>query len=496
MPIRVATPDGKIAEFPDGTTEATITGALQQQFGGSKAAPAKPSFLSNIATGAGKLFQEPGEVLTDFLHLPTQASEAAINLATNPSARAKLAATLSQTGHQVADTARGYVQQVRDLSPPQFQGSAPRMATAPAQAMEANVVQRYGVNPSPQRLSAALGGDVGQPNANAVQTAGEEFAQHPLSTLAMAAPVAGKIAEVTGAGAKLAGALSGVPNPVSAVRSVLEAGAPQAIETMRSAALAKVLAQRQATTAAADAAAAGKARDAALRPARDAKAAEMVGQDISISDIPAAKSLVVNLMHRLEPTGAIVTPPTDAQAKVYRDIIDVLKPNSQGQRPSFEAVDTLRREIAEPAYKSDPKGYGAIDKDTRKELVRALNAIQDTYTGGLHAPVQANYTEMLANAKAAKVGAKLDPQLAVSAAKLDSLGPKEAAQEAQSIVDRLAKKGLISEAEYGDFRQLAQKATDAQGKSAFRKKLALGGLGVVGVTEAGRLGLHATGVLP
>lgn len=52
MPIRVQTPDNKIAEFPDGTDPKTIESALQKQFSPQPAAaPQRPGFMDRLISG-------------------------------------------------------------------------------------------------------------------------------------------------------------------------------------------------------------------------------------------------------------------------------------------------------------------------------------------------------------------------------------------------------------------------------------------------------------
>jgi hypothetical protein len=80
--------------------------------------------------------------------------------------------------HSGADIAGGLMQQVRNLSPAEYRGSAPPMDTAPAQAFEQSL--------APRNLVAAA-------------------AQHPLNTALMVAPVVGPAMRAVDIGAGLAG---------------------------------------------------------------------------------------------------------------------------------------------------------------------------------------------------------------------------------------------------------------------------------------------------
>lgn len=448
-----------------------------------------PSLLGAFGQGVANIIPHGIDAGRNLLALPSAVEQFGESL-TSPDKRKALASALKQKASGIGDVAGGYVQQLRDLSTPEAQGSAPRMATAPAQQAEAGVISKLGVNVSPQRVSQALQGqNLGQPNTNAYDTAKTTFAEHPLSVLAMAAPFAGK---AVGAGADaIEGAGLSLP-PIKGtgqkIASVLDAGATPAAENVRAAALAKVVAQQKAAQDAAAQAAALKANDATLRPAMEAAAKAQADKGIAISDIPEAKSLVASLKAKLNPTGEVGTVLLPDQAKPYQQIIDTLSPQN-GVRPDLESIQNLRRAIAKPAYTGGQTGYDAIPKGDRKALVSQLNALENAYTGGLQAPVQANYTEMLAATKAAKDAEKLAPDLMIAATKLDALPAKDSISTANAIVDKLAKKQLIGSDEYAEFRQLAQTATDAQGKAAFRqrlaKRIALGAVVGAGVSSGG-----------
>lgn len=463
-----------------------------------------PSLLGAIGKGAANLIPHAVQAW----HAATvDLPDAAIALATKPDARARLAAALRQGVSDIGDTVGGYTQQVRDLSPAAFQGSAPRMDTAPAQAMESGVVQKYGVNVSPKRLSQALAGDLGQPNANAYNTAKTALAEHPLAALLAAAPGVGRaagavgdLAEATGvtqalapAGQKISDALGNVAPGVS---RVLDAGSTDASQAVRSAALAKVLAQSKAADDAASQAASLKAADVPLRSAMEDAAAAQAAKGVGVSDIPQAKALVADLKSKLSPTGSVVTIPTTDQAKAYNTIIEALSPGPNGQKPSLEMVQNMRRQIAQPAYAgADPSGFAAIGKLDRRNLVQQLHDIEDAYTGGAAAPVRENWrAATVASDQADELG-KMKTMLTAQAVQLDELPATQAASKAQGIVASLAKKGLVSDTDYRDFMQLANAATTAQGKAAFRKKLALyTGAGLVGA-EATHLGSNLAGAV-
>jgi hypothetical protein len=300
-------------------------------------------------------------------------------------------------------------------------------------------------------------------------------------------------------GAKLVGGATSklLPMVMPAVRtagqriaSVLDAGATPAAENVRSAALAKVLAQQESGAQAAAKAEAGKAASNEARAAMDAVVAKKAEQGIAPSDTPEAQQLVATLRAKQNPNGPVATIPTADQSKVYQQIIDTLSPDS-GPKPSLETIQNLRRQIAKPAFQGEVSGAAAIDKLERRDLVKALNSVEDAYTGGTSVPVRENWAQALEWTKRAKAIDKLAPDLQAAAAKLEMLSPKDSAATARQIVDKLAKKGLVQDQEYRDFLQLADAATTAQGKAAFRKKIAMYGAIGLGLGEGAKLGLHA-----
>ncbi len=219
----MATPDQLKAAIlqADAAGDTESARRFAEMYKEASAQPQGHSLFGALAQGVSSI---PSHLVQAWHGATVDLPDAAVGLATNPDKRKALAAAIQQQASHAGDVIGGYAQQVRDLSPPQFQGSAPRMATAPAQAMEANVVREQGINPAPQRLARALGGDVGQPNSNAYNTFKTDIAEHPLqvaASLAPAAPALGKIAEVTGAGEKLAAGLSKItPPPIPEAPSV------------------------------------------------------------------------------------------------------------------------------------------------------------------------------------------------------------------------------------------------------------------------------------
>lgn len=441
-----------------------------------------------MAEGASKL---PGHIV-DAWH---NATVDLPNTLMDPARRKTAGQAMGEALGGMVDSAKGYAQQVRDLSPPQYRGSAPTMSTAPAEAMERGVVNRYGVNVSPKRLGSALAGDFGEPNLNAYRTAKDAIAEHPLSVAALAAPVVGK---PLAAGLKAVAPAVGKLNPIPAVARVMDAGATPAAQEVRSAALGKVLAQQQAAREAEEAAARLKGADAPLRAKMEGAASEQAAIGVGVSDVPQAQSLVAELSGRLNPNGPVATTPTAGQAAAYKAVMDVLAP-SKGPKPSLEMVQNLRRELAEAAYGgADPRGFGAISKLDKRDLVQRLHEIEDAYTGGASTPVRENWSAAMTAQEQADEMAKLKNKLATDAAQLDTLPPAEAVTRAKSIVASLSKKGLVPDAEYREFLELANAATNARGKSAFRKQLALwAGAGAVGISATGAgIAGHVTGILP
>lgn len=364
-------------------------------------------------------------------------------------------------------------------------------------------------------LGGAIGGNIydrfagrNQKLAQQLGAAGTDFATN--AAAAPAGRLVGAAADaaapyVTPAVQRLAGALS---KPVAAagqavsavpqrVASLLDAGATPAAQQVTTPVrqrLADLLAQQQDVTAQAEAA---KAADVPLRATMEQAATSQADKGIGVGDVPEAQALVADLKSRLKPTGSVVTVPTTAQAAAYQKIIDALTPTAEGQKPSLEMIQNLRREIESPAYAgSDPSSFAAISKLDKRDLGKQLSGIEDAYTGGASAPVRENWRNYSVLQEQADAMAKTKDMFTTQAAQLDELPPIKAAQRAQTIATGLAKNGLISDADYREIAQLANAATDARGKALFRKRIALAiGGGAVGY-EAARLGGHAMGVLP
>jgi hypothetical protein len=305
------------------------------------------------------------------------------------------------------------------------------------------------------------------------------------------------LAAALAAARKAPGAVGGaMVAPFKAGGRILDAGATPAAEAVRSSALAKALAQKQALQKSKTTVTNLKAADIPLRKKMTDEASAQAAKGIGVSDIPEAQTLVTDLQAKLNPTGTVVTNPSVGQINLYNDIINTLSPTKGKKPPSLEQVQELRRKIAKPAF-GDLEGYGAIDKIERQGLVRALNEVENAYTGGLQAPVQANYTALIAAQKETKRLEKFAPEISQAISKLEKLPPQESIKVAKSIVDKMQKRTLMSKAEYEEFIDLATAATDAKGKSAFRKKLALYGAGLIGISATGgTIAGQATGILP
>lgn len=93
-------------------------------------AHAKPSFLNNLTNDAADLYGGLAHAVAHPIQTATGMAQGA------------------------ADLGKGVIQQVRELSPPEFQGSAPAMNKAPAQAAEQAVYGNYGVDVTPRYLGA------------------------------------------------------------------------------------------------------------------------------------------------------------------------------------------------------------------------------------------------------------------------------------------------------------------------------------------------------
>jgi hypothetical protein len=489
----IKAPNGQTYQVagPDGATDEQVRAEVLRQHPDAASAPPPPAKGRTLLGALGEgLWNLPG-------HTAQAWHAATVDLPdtlADPKRRAAAGQAMGDALTGAVDTAKGYLQQTRDLSPPEFRGSAPRMNTAPAAAMERSVVGKYGVNVAPQRLAAALSGNLGEANLNAYRTFKDDVAEHPLATALMVAPVAAKpVGAVAGrlmpAAAKL--------NPIPVAARVLDAGATPAAEKVRTAALGKVLAQQEAAVTAEAEAARLKAADKPLRATMESAAAAQAAKGIGVSDLPEAKAFVSELEDRLHPAGQVVTTPTTDQAKAYRSIILTLSP-ANGQKPSLAMIQNLRRELAETAYGgADPQGYAAIGKIERRDLVNRLHDIEDAYTGGASAPVRENWAAAKEAGDSAEDLSKLRAKLQTDAAQLDTYQGAEAVKRARAIVTKLSNRGLVPDDEYREFLELANAASDAAGKSKFRKRLALYAAGAAGVSATGAgIAGHGAGILP
>lgn len=171
--------------------------------------PKERSLIGAISEGLSNIPSHLADAARTIDAAPANAARTISGVVFDPAKRAQAAAAISGVENRIGATVGGYVQQVRDLSSPDSQGSAPRMDTAPAQQAEAGIVNKYGVNVTPQRVAQALQGqNLGQPNANAYRTLKTDFAEHPLTVIANAAPLVGKAAGVVGDAVGAADALA------------------------------------------------------------------------------------------------------------------------------------------------------------------------------------------------------------------------------------------------------------------------------------------------
>jgi hypothetical protein len=328
---------------------------------------------------------------------------------------------------------------------------------------------------------------------------GEALVPIPAQKLAAPARVGGQVIaraleQAAPRVAETAGSLAkGFSSGGSKIGSLIDAGATPAAESVRTSAMAKILEQQQILANAKKAVENRKAADAQLRPAMERAAAVKESRGISPADTPEAQKLVADLQGRLNPNGPIAPIPNADQRAAYQKVIDVLAPKS-GPKPDFATVQGLRRDLA-TAYSGDQTGFAALNKGIRKELAESLNAVENAHTEGLQAPVQQNYTALIEAQKQAKQLEKIAPDLTQASIKMDSLSPKESVKIAQSIVDKMQKRGLVPQGEYENFVNLAQNAKDAAGKSTFRKRVLLIGAGAAGLaTPLGHLVFNAAGV--
>ena len=465
----------------------------------ARAAKNVPQALSDTAVNAGAFGQDLLQTVRNMS--PEGQRGSAPALPQNGSTQALIAALKTAPAATVA-LAKGGVQQVRNLSPVAQQGTAPAMDTTAIQAAQEDLYKRRGIDLgpqgrpfNPQNLSADV---IAHPLSAIVDVGGAALGGGGLALRGgKAALEATDLAAALAAARKAPGAVGGViAVPFKAGGRILDAGATPAAEAVRSSALAKALAQKQALQKSKTTVTNLKAADIPLRKKMTDEASAQAAKGIGVSDIPEAQTLVTDLQAKLNPTGTVVTNPSVGQINLYNDIINTLSPTKGKKPPSLEQVQELRRKIAKPAF-GDLEGYGAIDKIERQGLVRALNEVENAYTGGLQAPVQANYTALIAAQKETKRLEKFAPEISQAISKLEKLPPQESIKVAKSIVDKMQKRTLMSKAEYEEFIDLATAATDAKGKSAFRKKLALYGAGLIGISATGgTIAGQATGILP
>lgn len=290
------------------------------------------------------------------------------------------------------------------------------------------------------------------------------------------------LAAALAAAKKAPGAVGGaIAAPFKAGGRILDAGATPAVEAVRAAAIAKALAQNKRVDSLTAEVAEKKAADKPLRKIMEDVAKAKADQGIGVSDVFEARNLVAELNGRLNPSGPVATTPTTGQASAYKAIIETLAP-SKGPKPSLEMVQNLRRELADAAYGgTDLRGFGAINKIDKRNLVDRLYEIEKSYTEGASELVRANWSS-IPDQKALKKAQKQAVVFKAQASILDELPPAKAVEKAQSIVDSYFKRGLIPQTEYQEYMKLANAATDAKGKSVFRKRLATA-LAVLGATQ-------------
>ena len=458
-----------------------------------------PQALSDTAANAGAFGQDLLQTVRNLS--PEGQRGSAPALPQNGSTQALIAALKSAPAATVA-LAKGGVQQVRNLSPRAQQGTAPAMDTTAIQAAQEDLYKRRGIDLgpqgrpfNPQNLSADV---IAHPLSAIVDVGGAALGGGGLALKGgKAAMEAVDLAAALAAARKAPGAVGGViAAPFKAGGRVLDAGATPAAEAVRAAAIAKALAQNKRVDSLAAEVAAKKAADKPLRQVMEDVATAKANQGIGVSDVPEARSLVDELNGRLNPNGPVATTPTTGQASAYKAIIETLAP-SKGPKPSLEMVQNLRRELADAAYGgTDPRGFGAISKLDKRNLVDRLHEIEKSYTEGASEPVRANWSS-IPDQKALKKAETQAVVFKAQASILDELPAAEAVKKAQSIVDSYFKRGLISQTEYQEYMKLANAATDAKGKSVFRKRVAIA-LGALGAaqTPLGSLVLRAAVGVP
>ena len=452
-PIQIKAPDGSIAQFAEGTPDTVIESVMAKEFGRPNPQTASTKVgnvirqgLSDVGAGFAAPFQKLGGDVAQQYH---QTSEALQGRGSMPG--------ITGTAKLIGDTAG--------------------LVTAPVSAITnpiADALSRLGhaYAPGTMKTGPRL---MAQPETQ--QALNSDLITALSSKAGNVAPGVSRAA--TAAGSSIA---KGVRVGGAKVGSVIDAGSTPAAEAVRASALAKIMEQQQTLANAKKAVETKKAIDVRLRPTMEQRAALKESMGISPADTPEAQRLVADLQSRLNPSGPIAPIPNTDQRAAYKKVIDVLAPKS-GPKPDFATVQGLRRDLA-TAYSGDQTGFAALNKGIRKELAESLNAVENAHTRGLQSVVQQNYTDLIKEQKQANKLEKIAPDINQAAMKLDIVSPQDSVQIAKSIVDKMQKKGLVSDKDYKTFITLAENAKNTAGKAAFRKKIATFGLAAIGAGKA------------
>lgn len=294
-------------------------------------------------------------------------------VATDQRKREAAAEMLRQGLRNAGETVGGYVQQVRDLSPPEQRGTAPRMNTARAEQMERRTVDRYGVDVTPSRLARVLEGDLGEPNANAYRTFKESIAEHPLTTIAAVAPIArGSVAPVMRTAEAVTPAIRG---PAVAVERAVSPVAQRTSEILQAGRLAKEAAtEADAATQAARSAAGSYLKEneqlaAALARRKDTKAETLSRARASALEQGAPERPAIGTEAHLSEIGDTIRQPALAnEAKINAEM-------READRIYRSAMEQISAEQA-------AKGVGISDVPAAQEILAVSKALVDPSAAG------------------------------------------------------------------------------------------------------------------
>lgn len=320
-------------------------------------APAKRTFLGALAEGAGAAGPQAMRWMGNL----------DLNPANIPEHAATLGSALAGLPGAAERVAGGVLQQTRELSAPEFRGSAPALDKAPALAAETTVYNRYGVMPGPQRDKPSFN------KQNALNT----IATDPIGSVADVAtafaPIAGpafkaaKIGEALGAAGAMMPTVT-VPAAMSQrltrVAEVLKSGktAKDTTLAVREAAKSRAAGQQadllnQASTATASGAERARAATLAQALQQQAEARAAQASQRAAFDQPAGVGVSTE-------RSALGAPVQAAAAKAEAKLIADRNAADQVHRTAMEAV----------VKESESAGKSVADTPTAKQMLTESQA--------------------------------------------------------------------------------------------------------------------------